>query len=79
MISRFPLTSIMMEERRRWSLWLSDVQTSHLQAITGMPCEVPVPRNVIFKSEFFKYLVKLQNMRLIQCLTNSSGKSLSQS
>jgi hypothetical protein len=36
-----------------------------------MPCEVPVPRNVIFKSEFFKYPVKVQNMRLIQCLTNS--------
>jgi hypothetical protein len=61
----------MMEERRRLSLKLSDAQTSHLQAITGMPCEVPVPRNVIFKSKFFKYPVKIQNMSLIQCLTNS--------
>jgi hypothetical protein len=26
----------------------SDWQTGHPHAITGTPCEVPVPRNVIF-------------------------------
>jgi hypothetical protein len=30
---------------------LFDEHTSHLQAITGTPCEVPVPRNVIFKRQ----------------------------
>lgn len=37
-----------MDERRRLSLLFVEVQTRQEQLITGTPCEVPVPRNVIF-------------------------------
>ena len=30
------------------SFLLVDKQTSHLHAITGIPCEVPVPKNIPF-------------------------------
>lgn len=35
--------------RRRLSLLSVEVQTSQSQPMIGMPCDVPVPRNVIFK------------------------------
>jgi len=37
----------MMEERKRLSRGSGEVQTSQLQAMTGTPCEVPVPKNVM--------------------------------
>jgi hypothetical protein len=40
--------SIKMEDRSRWSLGLEDRQTTQPQAITGTPCEVPVPKKLIF-------------------------------
>ena len=44
-----PSTSIKTETRNRLSRWSAEVHTLQSQAITGMPCEVPVPKNVIFK------------------------------
>ena len=44
------------EDLRRLSFLLSDLQTSHLQLITGTPWEVPVPRKFIFKNSRFKFL-----------------------
>jgi hypothetical protein len=40
--------SIKKEVRSRLSFILAERQTSHEQAITGTPCEVPVPRNIPF-------------------------------
>ena len=37
-----------MDERRRWSRASDEVHTEQLHAITGIPCDVPVPKNVIF-------------------------------
>jgi hypothetical protein len=34
--------------RRRLSRLSEERHTSHLQPITGTPCDVPVPKNVIF-------------------------------
>lgn len=42
----------MIDDRRRLSSGFLDEHTSQSQAITGTPCEVPVPRNVIFKRQF---------------------------
>jgi hypothetical protein len=41
--------STIIEERKRLSFTFMLVHTSHLQAINGTPCDVPVPKNVIFK------------------------------
>ncbi len=41
--------STIMEVRSRLSLKSGDVHTSQPQVITGTPCDVPVPKNVIFK------------------------------
>lgn len=48
MTSRFPSTSTITDTRRRLSLKSSEVQTEQGQPITGTPCDVPVPKNVIF-------------------------------
>tara|TARA_B110000003_G_C16321744_1_gene407091 strand:+ start:264 stop:491 length:228 start_codon:yes stop_codon:yes gene_type:complete len=40
--------SIITEERNLLSLEFLDLQTSQSQAITGTPCDVPVPSKVIF-------------------------------
>jgi hypothetical protein len=44
------------DDRKRLSFSSVEQQTSQSQAITGTPCEVPVPRNVasigIFPSEY---------------------------
>jgi hypothetical protein len=40
----------MTDDRNLLSFGLSDKHTLQLHAITGTPCEVPVPKNVIFKS-----------------------------
>jgi len=37
-----------MEERKRLSRVSAEVHTEQLQAITGMPCEVPLPKKVTF-------------------------------
>jgi hypothetical protein len=36
-----------MEVRVRWLRGSDDVQTAHLHAIMGTPCDVPVPRKMI--------------------------------
>ncbi|MDB5013981.1 MAG: hypothetical protein JWQ25_2183, partial [Daejeonella sp.] len=38
------------ETLKRLSRGSLDLQTEHSQAITGTPCEVPVPKNVTFKA-----------------------------
>jgi len=38
-----------IDDLNRLSLLSADVQTAQLQAITGTPCDVPVPRNLTFK------------------------------
>ena len=38
------------EDRKRLSRGSVERQVSHLQAITGTPCEVPVPKKVIFSN-----------------------------
>src|ERR1700744_1251787 len=43
-----PLSSRSSDVRKRLSRASAEVQTSQLQAITGTPCEVPVPKKVIF-------------------------------
>ena len=47
----FPPSSIKMDERRRLSFSSVERHTSQSHAIIGTPCDVPVPRNVIFKLE----------------------------
>src|SRR4051812_49325458 len=42
-----PSASNKTEVRRRLSCLSVDVHTSQSQAITGTPCEVPVPKNVM--------------------------------
>ena len=44
----YPLPLTSTEVRVRLFLGLSEAQTLQLQAIMGIPCEVPVPRNVTF-------------------------------
>jgi hypothetical protein len=46
-----------MEERKRLSFWSVDKQTGSLLAIIGIPCEVPVPKKVIFKS-FLSFFIE---------------------
>ena len=48
-----PFILIKIELRKRLSFKSLDRHTSQLQPIRGTPCEVPVPRNVIFK--FFPF------------------------
>jgi hypothetical protein len=48
-----PCVSSITDERNRLSLASDELQTSQSQAITGTPCEVPVPKNVIFNAYFF--------------------------
>ena len=43
-----------METRKRLSFLLLLKQTGCLLPITGIPCEVPVPRNVIFNCVNFE-------------------------
>jgi hypothetical protein len=43
---RFPSASTITDVRNLLSFWSVDLQTSQLQATTGIPCEVPVPRKV---------------------------------
>jgi hypothetical protein len=50
----------MMLLRKRLFFESVDVQTSHSQAIIGMPLLVPVPKNVIVNGVCFT-IVKLQN------------------
>jgi len=38
-----------MDERSRLSLGSAEAHTWQSQAITGTPCEVPVPKNVMVK------------------------------
>jgi hypothetical protein len=38
----------MIADRNLLSFGLLDMQTGSLSAIIGIPCEVPVPKNVIF-------------------------------
>jgi hypothetical protein len=46
--------SISTEDRNRLSFEFSERQTSQSQAIIGTPCDVPVPKKVIFKlPEYF--------------------------
>jgi hypothetical protein len=51
------LVSIKIDERKRLSCLSVDWQTGHWQATTGTPCDVPVPKNVIFKTIYFKLLI----------------------
>lgn len=44
--------SIHTEVRSRLSLEFVEQHTSHGQLITGTPCEVPVPKNVIFTAKY---------------------------
>jgi hypothetical protein len=37
----------------RWSLASDEQQVEHEQAITGTPCDDPVPRKVIVKAKWF--------------------------
>lgn len=46
MIKVLPSTSILMDDLSRLSFGLEDLQTRHLQVITGTPMEVAVPRKV---------------------------------
>jgi hypothetical protein len=39
-----------MEERSLLSLGLEDLHTAQVHAITGTPCDVPVPKKVTFKT-----------------------------
>ena len=48
MIKRLPSVSIIAEVRRRLSRLSSERHTAHWQPITGTPCDVPVPRKLIF-------------------------------
>jgi hypothetical protein len=50
----------MIEERNLLSCGSVEVQTSQSQAITGTPCEVPVPKKVIFTTAawFVLFVVK---------------------
>lgn len=47
------------EVRVRLSFGFSDVHTLHVHAITGTPCEVPVPKNVAFNCDMFQYTALL--------------------
>ena len=46
MMKLFPPISICIETRSRLSRSSVDLHTAHPQAIIGIPCEVPVPKNV---------------------------------
>jgi hypothetical protein len=52
MAKTFSSVSMRTDERRRLSLLSGDLQTSQSQATTGIPCDVPVPKNVI-RIDFF--------------------------
>jgi hypothetical protein len=43
-----PSNEIKMEQRKRLSFKSVDLHTAQVQAITGTPWEVPVPRKVTF-------------------------------
>jgi hypothetical protein len=43
-------SSTKIDVRKRLSLGSLEVQISHWQAITGTPCDVPVPKNVTFST-----------------------------
>jgi hypothetical protein len=55
----FPLSETSTDDLSRRSFGLDELQTGHLQPISGMPVDVPVPKNFIlnlqfpFSSEFF--------------------------
>ena len=59
-----PASSINMEVRSLLSLLSVEVHASQLHAITGTPCEVPVPKKVIFNVNGF--VLKL----ILFCLRN---------
>ncbi len=46
-MSENPGVLIWIDVRRRLSRESVDLQTAHVHPITGIPCEVPVPKNVI--------------------------------
>jgi hypothetical protein len=54
-----------MEERKRLSLGSVLVHTSQLQAISGTPCEVPVPRKVTLIGGLIISLVKFKGIKLL--------------
>ena len=56
----------MADVRKRLSRGSLDVQTLQLQPITGMPCDVPVPRNV--KCIIFLLCVSLLKTQNYTCL-----------
>jgi hypothetical protein len=60
----FPFISIKTEVRKRLSLESVDWQTLQGHAIIGIPCEVPVPKNVIctVRIVYFKINTKIESL-----------------
>ena len=59
----FPSSSVIMtDDLSLLSLGLVDKQTGWVDPITGMPCEVPVPRNFNFIFGFCEILVNLRKI-----------------
>ncbi len=60
--------SIRIEDRKRLSLVSAEVQIAHGQAITGTPCEVPEPKNVmrILSKYPFRFEQKLRQPKTRQ-------------